>query len=142
MSFSKTIKLVRKEKIVGEIELNCSISGNLVSIIYADNLLIKKGEKVGPSYFYLLAEIREEYEEQGVFLLCKGAQLSVFTGGLTSDSSLGLLAYEILDNNFQEHNVVNIFDDIDVSEVCLIASFDEQKDNRRKILRKQRSRQR
>jgi hypothetical protein len=133
VEFYKSIDLARNGEIVGQIELDCSVTKQEVSISYVDSFL-EKGKKGGPSFFYVLAEIREEYRKKELLLLCKGALLTVFPGGLTSDSSFGELAYEI-SNAVDDQKVVNVFDSVDITDIKTIASFDQQKKNRREIIR-------
>ncbi len=137
MNFLKSIPLAKQGNVVGKILLDCSLNETDVSISYQDNLS-NSGKKSGPSFFYVLAEIREEYSEQDIFLLCKGAQKSVFPGGLTSESTHGEVAYEIIVSQ-DNQSVVNIFENIDISNLESIVSLDEQKANRRLIIRKKNS---
>ncbi|SHO59277.1 hypothetical protein [Vibrio quintilis] len=133
MKFSRTVLLAKGSEIVGEIELNCSVVKNTVYISYIDSFS-EKGNKNSSGFFYALAEIREDYSEKELVLLCKGSQESVFPGGLTSESSFGELAYE-MDDIIGEPKVVNIFDSIGISDLKSVASIEEQKLKRLNIIR-------
>lgn len=133
MEFSKSIELSDKKQVVGELQLKCSVVDNAAIISYSDTFSTQ-GTKSGPSFFYVLADIRSEYGSKGMVLLCKGAQESVFPGGLASDSSFGELAYEILSVD-DEPAVVNIFDRISMSEIETVVGLNEQKNKRRDVLR-------
>ncbi|KKD60873.1 hypothetical protein RN22_09025 [Grimontia sp. AD028] len=136
MEFSRTIKLSNHEKIVGNVELSCSLIDNIATIHYTDSNSVS-GKAAGPSFFYALAEIRESYKHNNIFLLCFGSKRNVFPGGLTSESSFGELAYEFNENE-KDPIVVNIFDSIDLSELPLIGDLKEQKEKRRESIRGQR----
>ena len=134
MKFFRSVELVESNRVVGEIELECSIVQSSISIRFKD-CFGSNGEMLGQDFFYVLADLRKWYEEKGVFLLCVGGLLDVFPGGLTSDSSFGELAYQI-DASSGEKEVVNIFDSICLEKVNFLAGISEQKEMRRAMIKK------
>ena len=134
MNETYKIELHNGRKICGEIELSLNLEKSLMKIKYSDT----KGRKVefsGHNFFYILADVRKFYNDIGYKLLCKGSLSNVFTGGLTSESSFGELAYQI-DEKTGSKAVVNVFDKISQDEINNIDSFEMQKEKRRSVIKK------
>ncbi|MEQ3692475.1 MAG: hypothetical protein ACJA2K_002180 [Thalassolituus sp.] len=134
MNEAYKIELHNGKKICGEVEFSLNLEKSSVRIRYTDTEG-RKGEFSGHDFFYVLADIRKIYSDIGYKLLCKGALSNVFTGGLTSESSFGELAYQI-DEKTGSKAVVNVFDKISQDEITNIDSFEMQKEKRRSIIKK------
>ena len=108
MSDIRKIELYDGNTHCGEVELTLIVGRSTLIIKYVDSEG-RSGELSGHDFFYILSDLRKEYNNIGFKLLCKGALLNVFSGGLTSESSHGELAYQI-DEYSGSKVVVYIFD--------------------------------
>lgn len=82
----------------------------------------------------LLWVLDEVYKEQGYQILCLGLLDNVYPGGLTSDSTLDISAYQI-DAIAELKRKVNIFDKIDIADIKDISSRENQRLIRENILK-------
>ena len=131
--FDRKLPLFGESRVQGEVYLTCCITNDGVSISYKDNMS-GAGFVESNSFFFALSDIRKDYQKKGVDILCKGAELHVFPGGLLSESTHGELAYEINPVS-GEKTEVNIFASVSESHIDLIASIEDQKEERRRVIR-------
>jgi hypothetical protein len=118
----------------GKIDIGISHNNGNVELEYIDSEG-RKGTLVSDSCHDLLWKLNEVYKYLGCELLCVGLLDNVYPGGLASDSTLQIAAYQI-DPKARLKRKVNIFDGIEISDIKRISSKENQRLIRDNVLSK------
>ncbi|AFV00188.1 hypothetical protein M5M_15275 [Simiduia agarivorans SA1 = DSM 21679] len=128
--------VVKDGILLGTIQLRSFLQDSQPALEYSyDSELV--GVVKGDDYFDLLGMLRTILQEKGFDILCEGALINVFPGGLVSDQSFSEVAYKHVEPGGQLIKV-NIFSPAKESELDMIAGRDSQREARRKVIRSRR----
>ena len=93
----------------------------------------RKGKLISDSSYDLLWSLNDVYRNLGCEILCIGLLSNVYPGGLTSESTFQIAAYQIEPENRLKRKV-NIFDEIDVTDIKHKSSKENQRITRENVL--------
>lgn len=134
MEYERNISYVNSDSKIGTIDIVVKLRIPVSELNYHDDEG-RSGKITSSSAHDLLWELQSIYKSYDSNLLCLGLTNTVYPGGLGSDASLSLNAYQIIPD-LKIKRVINIFRDINIDEIAdIVSSKIDQHQIRKRILK-------